>query len=134
MEGSDTAHYWKPRYHKGETVYVKEGFAEIPWVCSNGSKIIYRADNPGLDQWRPDKGDRWNSPLFMPERLSRIHLTFDDVRVERLNDIDESGVAEEGYAGLGHFINGWGEINGHKSWYENPWVWVYKFKREEGSE
>lgn len=89
----------------------------------------YRADNP-------EGGFTWFSPIFMPRWASRITLTVESVRVERLQDIGEDDAFAEGCFALGdcectavrQYSELWERINGHGSWALNPWVFVYTFK------
>jgi hypothetical protein len=92
---------------------------------------------------------QWRPSIFMPREASRITLEVRNVRVERLNDIDEEDAEAEGF-GLGAIIKAerfgrymsagqyafaslWETINGKDSWRANPWVWVIKFKRIENA-
>lgn len=102
------------------------------------------ADRNGKFKWRPS--------LFMPRKYSRITLKILAVRIERLHKISADDAFAEGCtfvrdgcyvflgtamdrAGLGAgspemaYASLWDEINGADSWNENPWVWVYDFKR-----
>lgn len=109
--------------------------------------VIYRADGPaewaGDDDGGGEPRSAWKTPIHMPRVASRILLEITDVRVERLQDIDDDQARAEGvmscerdidpdgndyspselYGGL------WTMINGPGSWQENPWVWVVEFKR-----
>lgn len=141
------------RYKKGETVYLKE-----TWADGNKEyKIRYRAD------FLPDNEPtiKWNNAMFMPEIASRCKLKILDVRVERLQDITENDIYDEGlrcpvcdvtgYSGMedsstakecsncntvgyknniNDFRELWDSINKEYTWESNPYVWVYKFKRE----
>lgn len=77
--------------------------------------------------------------IHMPRFASRITLEIVRVRVERLNEISEADAKSEGIKENEHpmisflcdFKDLWSQINGNKSWDENPWVWVVEFKRIE---
>lgn len=83
---------------------------------------------------------------------SRLHFEVTAVRVERLNDISEGDCLAEGvkkfsdedFSSTLHPIKGtyqrwptaqvafaqwWEEFYGEGSWSQNPWVWVYEFKK-----
>lgn len=87
------------------------------------------------------------SSLFMPKKAARIWLECTGVRCERLQDIKEADAIAEGilkgeskfmnyHTKKFEFINGkysfyslWVKINGEDSYYLNPWVFIYEFKR-----
>ena len=86
----------------------------------------------------------WTPSIHMPRWASRLTLEITDVRVERLQDINEHDAAAEGVATWApgalspdslqadpsdQFRWLWGSINGPYSWDENPWVWVVEFTR-----
>ena len=89
---------------------------------------------------------RWRPAIHMPRWASRINLTVEGVRVERLQDITEADAEAEGLKrnsdidpmGSGlyssareEFAQLWNAINGKRApWASNPWVWVVSFKRE----
>ena len=113
-----------PRYHEGETVYVKEAYR----VFGGDSPVTrYKADGTSSSHWQ--------TPLFMPESLSRIKLQIVRVGMERVQDISLANIQKEGIALPMHPLlrdawrERWIEVNGRKSWDSNPWVWVYEFVR-----
>ena len=82
--------------------------------------------------------------IHMPRWASRITLEITGVRVERLQEINETDASAEGVDiwGKGALSKDgqdadpsdkfrwlWGSINGPDSWSANPWVWVVEFKR-----
>lgn len=78
----------KPPYQPGDILYVRETFiqaaAHIFW---------YKADDK---PWM-SKGLRWKPSIHMPKEAARIWLKVTSVRVERLQEIDEDGVWDEGF-------------------------------------
>lgn len=132
----------------GDRLWVKEAFA--PDYFGYG-KPGFRAD------WSEFAADvcpepKWNSPLFLPRRLSRITLEITDVRVQRVQDISEDDARAEGVeinVPRKALINGepgevrafshrvafawkWDEINGKRATFaSNPFVWAITFKRIE---
>lgn len=92
----------------------------------------------------------WRPPIQMPREAARIWLRVTNVRVERLQTIDEAGAEAEGGQALickgkpvrtarEDFALAWG--NTIKSvdylrycWEANPWVWVIEFERCEKPE
>lgn len=154
--------YGKP----GDRLWVRETWQPVEF--DNGCiGVVYHATpstddglnaihwyNVGEDEmlkWQLRSGRRFPS-IHMPRWASRITIEVTDVRVERLNDINEEdaiaeGIFEFGSLGLfGHDKNGtpgpmvgasaveayyhlWETINGKGSWDANPWVWVIGFKK-----
>ena len=87
-----------PPYQPGDTLYVRETWCGLP-VNETGHMrghtiYYYKADG----ELRP-KGWRgtWHPSIHMPKEAARIWLKVTDVRVERLQDIDEDGVWNEGF-------------------------------------
>ena len=104
---------------------------------NNGWSTAFRADGEPAN-WE-HYGQHWKPSIFMPRKLSRITLEITSVRVERLQDIFEADAKAEGVRlnSMTHwateardaFKTLWEEINGIKSWKQNPYVWVLEFKR-----
>ena len=107
--------FYKLPYHPGDLLYVRE-----TWGISNmddESKmayIVYRAsedqENEGCREVHlPDEKfekmyesmaesePEWHPSIHMPKEAARIWLKVTDVRVERLQDITEDGVWNEGF-------------------------------------
>ena len=76
-----------PTCQPGDIFYIRETFAQP-------AKYIfwYRADSAEYT-----KGILWKPSIHMPREAARIWLKVTDVRVERLQDIDEDGVWDEGF-------------------------------------
>lgn len=131
----------KPRYQKGDKLWVKETFTII-----HKNIICYKADTAY------PKTIKWKSSLFMRKEYTRIWLECTEVRCERLQDISEQdalaegiekiekGTPHEGYKDyyikgltigvkpIDSFFSLWLQINGLESMQSNPWVFVYEFK------
>jgi hypothetical protein len=76
--------------------------------------------------------EKWKPSIFMPKTACRIFLKISDVRVERLQDIDEENIYSEGISNkkfpFKEWERLWKKINGIESWNQNPWVWVIEFE------
>ncbi len=76
--------------------------------------------------WRPNEN--------MPHEAARIFLRVTDVRVERVQDIDDDGVVAEGLNIGDPFDELWNSTikpadRDLYGWDANPWVWVIEFER-----
>ncbi|MDY0142627.1 MAG: hypothetical protein RBR97_12115 [Bacteroidales bacterium] len=127
----------KPRFKKGDILYVKETHSIID------GKIVYRADAPA------STNIKWKPSLFMKKEYARIFLQVTNVSCERLHDITATDAINEGIDCKGIFYKDyfddtyffsipefsfnslWVKINGQDSFNSNPWVFVYEFKRIE---
>lgn len=155
---------WSPRIGIGDRLYVREEFSgpfdfkpkvNPPTTWPVGCDIWYWADG------NPEYGD-WNKPkraMHMPRWMSRLTLTVNDVRIERLQDISETDAMAEGierandhpvfklfrdYCALPKSGTGaipavdsyrslWDSINGTGAWAANPWVVAYTFSVQHGN-
>lgn len=155
----------------GDRLWVKETWRPIPIDLSPWDmEVIYHADGEhrivkdgefGDNDWTmPKAAARGNvTPLFMPRWASRLALTVTDVRVERLQAINEYDARAEGVEfemtlpadvhrhfvaiGNGEVISGWDakgcysnlweHINGSGSWAANPWIAAYTFTVQRGN-
>lgn len=110
--------YAKPPYQPGDILYVRE-----TWQCwrahryeatadirfrAGGDDVRLQFANGNTDsidrldydtfvhKWFSHNGE-WKPSLFMPKVAARIWLKVTHVRVERLQEIDEDGVFDEGF-------------------------------------
>lgn len=75
---------------------------------------------------------RWRPSIHMPRWASRITLKVDEVRIERLQAIDQAGARAEGFNDVDSLAVVWDTINGKREgarWSDDPWVWVVRFHR-----
>jgi len=144
----------------GDQLWVRETFAEVGSIGKpiDWFEYQYRADFPG-GRWQGHGAmcfDKWIPSIFMPRDACRIMLEITDIRVERLNEIDDLGAIQEGVSEVGtnllmykmwedytkpwdkggycrspkvSYKTLWEKINGPESWEQNPYVWVITFKR-----
>ncbi|HCI5777223.1 TPA: hypothetical protein NPN96_001465 [Klebsiella quasipneumoniae subsp. quasipneumoniae] len=145
----------------GNRIWVREAF-RVHSRATDVATLVYKASerNSWTEQThrvpvavcnKPATPEKWTPSLHMPRWASRILLEITDVRVERLNAINEHDAQAEGVAKLrggfwkhyqpgwtqhqlsasGSFVTLWKSIYGDESWNSNPWVWVIKCKRIE---
>ncbi len=118
-------------------MFIRPGYAK-------GERIpITREQEKNLGDWKPS--------IHMPKDAARIFLKVTDVRVERLQDIDDEGAKTEGSnVGIGiaekmregaidRFKKIWDSTVNKKDidkygFNANPWVWVIEFERIDKSE
>lgn len=128
-------------YQVGGILYVRETWyyetfyedtddiTDLPFGnCS--WRYVYKADRPDY----PVIPDHWHPSIHMPKEAARIFLQVTDVRVERLQDIDDDGVVAEGLEIGAPFDELWdstikkSDIDKY-GWAANPFVWVIEFER-----
>lgn len=97
----------------GDILYVRETFAWCPcWDCGMDTEQgactdhIYHSEKKeyGCYMYRAScedneypSADTWHPSIHMPKEAARIWLKVTDVRVERLQEIDEDGAWNEGF-------------------------------------
>jgi hypothetical protein len=125
----------KQRIYPGDILWVRETWAmEVSYSPDPEAELIrylYKADGSETFRWHPS--------IHMPRAAARIFLRVTDVRVERVQDINEKDVAAEGIAETGNcdelcvFADLWDSLNAKRGfgWEANPWVWVVSFERSE---
>lgn len=124
--------YVKPPCCPGDILYVRETWSE--WTGG----YLYRAWT-GLHQPGIDSSEKWHPSIHMPKEAARIWLKVINVRAERLQDIDDNGIAAEGLGTGCDFEDIWNpaikktDINRY-GWDADPWVWVIEFERCEKPE
>lgn len=147
--GWDDGHGYrmKPPCEVGDILWVRETWQYV-YTCDDYEKCIeitgryvYFADDPmPFTYWvDTDTGEHkdqmpWRPSIHMPREAARIFLRVTDVRVERLQDIDDDGVVAEGLE-IGAQVDELWNRTVKKSdrakfgWENNPWVWVIEFER-----
>lgn len=151
-----------PYGQPGDHLWVREtwGVHQLDGISGKEyPNILYKADDSTRlvisdEVWKYNKEKfQWRPSIHMPCWASRITLEIVDVRVERVQDISDSDIMDEGtknceYAlppycthcgGHEHLCNRdrfrelWNSINAKRGypWASNPWVWVVEFRRVE---
>jgi len=147
------------RYKVGDILYVRETFANTWRPDSEDIGFVYKAD--GIPQKFPYWGnvqykeEVWIPSIHMPKEAARIFLKVTNVRVERLQDITEQQVVNEGiksywaephtdtppfigidlcHTRIKAFKQLWNSTIkkqdiGKYDWSSNPYVWVIEFER-----
>ncbi len=158
---SDVKERIKAPYMPGDILYVRE-----TWQISNPMGDFARNNMTAEYVYKAGyaKGERipitreqeknlgvWKPSIHMPKDAARIFLKVTDVRVERLQDIDDEGAKTEGSnVGIGiaekmregaidRFKKIWDSTVNKKDidkygFNANPWVWVIEFERIDKSE
>ena len=122
----DPPRYINPPYQPEDILYVRETWCKGS-LDYGKEQYYYKADNPTFHC-------RWNPSIHMPKAAARIWLKVTDVKVERLQDIDDDGVVAEGLQIRDPYDELWNSTIKKKDldrygWEANPWVWVIKFER-----
>lgn len=137
---------------------IDDWAATVHYPADGANRQIYQCDAPEDVGFWPGAAIRkyegkLRSSIFMYRWVSRITLEITDVRVERLQDINNNDARAEGVDACPHrggtcgfFETGidqcfgcsyrmlWNQINGPKgkNWEFNPWVWIVEFRRVDG--
>ena len=138
---------WNPPYHADDILYVRETWGE---GYEEGT-YIYKADDKlaNLPEFKESSKLIYHPSVHMPKEAARVFLKVTNVRVERLQDIDDEQAKEEGAnwrngknvgfeekmrrSAVERFAEIWNS-NIKKSdldrygWDANPWVWVIEFE------
>lgn len=148
------ARLYKPPYQPGDILYVRETWQFIPCIdclenafgTCNFNPVTYEdkdSISDGCFVYRADYHQKerivWHPSIHMPKEAARLFLRVTDVRVERLQDIDDAGVAAEGLQIGDPFDELWDSTikpadREKYGWNANPWVWVIEYERCEKPE
>ncbi len=112
---------YKPRYHIGEVVYIKEAFQYITLAERDEWKDKAIADNSfrrmpdgtAVTVWYKldgyEIGADWLNPRTMPAWAARNFIKIMDVRPERLQSITDNDAIAEGVLFMGGIADNWDE-------------------------
>lgn len=130
-EGNPEKHYMKPPFQACDILWVRETWSP---VNVRPRRYIYKADVDRSIGEGVGLPLCWHPSIHMPREAARIFLRVTDVRVERLQEIDDTGVVAEGLEIGCYFDELWNRTIKPKDraaygWEANPWVWVVEFKR-----
>ena len=160
----------KPPFKKGDYLYVRETWCKGAIDCgeeADGRDVLYVSQCEGEDDYilkahalHENIGIEdvvWRPSIHMPKEAARIFLKVTDVRVERLQDMEEEDAIKEGihpkmcpnctgidcdlcseseYTVMDEFMYLWNSTIKKADldkygWEANPWVWVIEFERVE---
>ena len=126
----------------GDILYVREAWSGLSFG------YVYKADGENIDHL--GNVIKWHPSIHMPKEATRIWLNVNDVRVERLQEIDNRGCCAEGIEVSSlepyfyelykaRFKELWNSTIKKSDldrygWDANPWVWVIEFERCEKPE
>lgn len=148
-DGTRNGHSLIPQFSTGDILWVRETWGKLtecdvfPPYEPHEERFIYRADRGDPDHFQA----KWHPSIHMPKEAARIFLRVKDVRVERLQDMDEDAAIAEGIADspavtdspLLRFTELWDKTIRREDlrefgYHANPWVWVIEFERCEKPE
>lgn len=148
-DGTRNGHSLIPQFSTGDILWVRETWGKLtecdvfPPYEPHEERFIYRADRGDPDHFQA----KWHPSIHMPKEAARIFLRVKDVRVERLQDMDEDAAIAEGVANspagtdspLLRFTELWDKTIRREDlrefgYHANPWVWVIEFERCEKPE
>jgi hypothetical protein len=84
---------FKPRYRRGEVLYLKEPYVVAGGKHSDGI-VAYKYNRNIV--FPNEQNPKWENKLFMPEKHARYFIEITDVRAERLQDIRDEDCMKEG--------------------------------------
>lgn len=148
-DGTRNGHSLIPQFSTGDILWVRETWGKLtecdvfPPYEPHEERFIYRADRGDPDHFQA----KWHPSIHMPKEAARIFLRVKDVRVERLQDMDEDAAIAEGIAdspaGTDSPLLRFTELQDKTirredlrefGYHANPWVWVIEFERCEKPE
>jgi hypothetical protein len=138
-------------YAPGDRLYVRE--SALYWVRTSDNMRVkvaaFRADGYELE-----KGERWTPSIHMPRWASRLWLNVTDVRVQRLQDINQADAIAEGAKPIAMMPHGpqgnpsdtwlcyrsgfealWNSLHTKpgETWDDNPWIVAVSFAVKRGN-
>ena len=139
------------RYRPGDILYVRETWQYLYELDGNeqiiegtGRYYYMATDSIPYDTYVDLQGithekTPWRPSIHMPKAATRIWLKVKEIRIERLQDIDDDGVVAEGLRIGDPYDELWNSTIKKKDlalygWDANPWVWVIEFERCEKPE
>jgi len=114
----------------GDRLWVKETHAVVPrtaYAMSEGVQQTLRPDDNHdaavyFADWERSKPGRWRPSIHMPRWACRLVLEITDVRVERLQAINEADAASEGVRRIGEEYPSFAAPG--SAWHKGPNLWT----------
>lgn len=108
------------RWRPGDRLWVREatrvGKSDTP------QPVVYPADGVGVSS-----DYRLLAARYMRREHSRLMLTIEAVRAQRLHEISDADAVAEGLTDRAGFAAIWGDLHGYASWETDPWVVALTF-------
>ena len=133
--GVDWWYEFRAPFIPGDILWVREAWGTASDLLGSVPGPVYRADYTGNElRELQEKHYRWHPSIHMPREAARIFLRVTEMRAERLQDIDDAGVLDEGLEIGDPFDELWDRTlkpadRALYGWAANPWVWVIEFER-----
>ena len=133
--GVDWWYEFRAPFLPGDILWVREAWGTASDLLGSVPGPVYRADYTGNElRELQEKHYRWHPSIHMPREAARIFLRVTEMRAERLQDIDDAGVLDEGLEIGDPFDELWDRTlkpadRALYGWAANPWVWVIEFER-----
>ena len=133
--GVDWWYEFRAPFIPGDILWVREAWGTASDLLGSVPGPVYRADYTGNElRELQEKHYRWHPSIHMPREAARIFLRVTEMRAERLQDIDDAGVLDEGLEIGDPFGELWARTlkpadRALYGWAANPWVWVIEFER-----
>lgn len=132
--GVDWWYEFRAPFIPGDILWVREAWGTASDLLGSVPGPVYRADYTGNElRELQEKHYRWHPSIHMPREAARIFLRVTEMRAERLQDIDDAGVLDEGLEIGDPFDELWDRTlkpadRALYGWAANPWVWVIDFE------
>mgnify|MGYP002760373053 FL=1 len=114
--------------------YVERGGWQAQYDADGSHTLNGAPDHAPENEW-----GRLRPAIHMPRELCRLCLRVEDVRVERVQEIEAWEALDEGISPnvtkrhnkspREAFQEKWNDIHGNGAWERNDWVWVVEFSR-----
>lgn len=138
---------WHAFIPMGDSQYYKTGIRKSEFRFHD-REVVYKGSGEYISKDHPNNAvGKWKPAIHMPRWACRTVVEITEIRVQRVQEINQIDVEAEGckgewvmpgkYSLNGHrarptieqFKTLWQSINGADSWDANPFVWAMTFKK-----